>query len=121
MESIRTLDSNIYGINWKQEEKEILEMLEEAETPKDVKRLEGKLAKLRTSVGPRIKYKPICEYEGCTIAVSTEHGRAKPFCRNHVLENPYVQDMLLRYSQVDIVADRKRAKKAFEEMVNESS
>lgn len=62
----------------------------------------------------KIRQKPFCEFEGCAMRVSTEHGRPKPFCRDHVFENPYVKALLKRIENLDDKADRKRTKEAFE-------
>ena len=89
--SIRWLDPKYYGINWDATD----------ENPnKQVKSKE--------------RSKPICEFKGCHSSVSTKFGRPKPFCSNHVFENPYVQDLLERMEVLDPVADRKAAKQAFD-------
>jgi hypothetical protein len=62
----------------------------------------------------RERAKPNCQFKGCSMSVSTTYGRPKPFCKNHVLESPYVQDMLRRMEDIDPVEDRKQAKAAFE-------
>jgi hypothetical protein len=99
---MRNADPQIYGIDWNADD-----------DPKKSKTV-------------RPKNKPFCEFKGpfvgrksvqaqlvCGERVSTEHGRHKPFCKNHVLENLYVQDLLLRYRLLDDKADRKKAKEAF--------
>lgn len=61
----------------------------------------------------RIREKPFCEFKDCKNRVSTEFGKPKPFCKDHVLENPYVKDLLKRMELIDPNEDRKRANAAF--------
>lgn len=67
----------------------------------------------------RIREKPFCELAGCNNRVSTEFGKPKPFCKDHVLENPYVKNMLKQMALIDPKEDRKRANAAFEEAKKE--
>lgn len=89
--SVKWMDPKIYGIDWSADD----------EAPK--------------SNGKRVREKPLCEKAGCGQRVSTEFRKPKPFCKDHVLENPYVQDLLRRMEDIDPKEDRKRANKAFEE------
>lgn len=89
-QSIRWSDPKIYGINWDAEDDDPLKQ-----------------------VKPRQKEKPFCRVENCFERVSTEHGRPKPYCKDHVFENPYVQDLLKRYELLDEKEDRKKANAAF--------
>lgn len=90
--SVKWMDPKFYGINW------------DADDENPNKR-----------VKKREREKPFCTYQGCLERVSTEHGRPKPFCKDHVLENPYVQDLLKRMEAIDPNEDRKRANAAFKE------
>ena len=103
MKKMRNADPQIYGIDW--------------DTDDDTSEKKTR----------RPKNKPLCEYRGpfvgqedvqaqltCVERVSTEHGRHKPFCKDHVFENPYVQDVLRRYAQLNVKEDRKNAKEAFQ-------
>ena len=85
------IDPKIYGIDWNADD----------ENPNKKK-------------PPVIREKPFCEIKGCDQRVSTEHGRPKPFCKDHVFENPYVQDLLERMKDIDPKEDRKKANAAFE-------
>ena len=91
--SVKWMDPKIYGIDWDADD----------EDPKP------------TKTKNRVREKPFCELPGCSSRVSTEFGRPKPFCKDHVLENPYVQDMLKRMEGIDPKEDRKRANRVFEE------
>ena len=84
--STKWMDPKYYGINWDASD----------EDP-------------NKQVVKREKAKPICKLTGCTMSVSTKFGKPKPFCKDHVLENPYVQDMLKRMELIDPKEDRKRA------------
>jgi hypothetical protein len=99
---MRNADPEVYGIDWNADD-----------DPK----------KNKTS---RPKNKPFCEYTGpfvgqgrvqaqlvCGERVSTEHGKYKPYCKDHVFENPYVQYVRAMYAQLDEKEDRKKAKAAF--------
>lgn len=89
--SVKWMDPKFYGINW------------DADDENPDKR-----------IVKRERAKPLCTFAGCTMRVSTEYGRPKPFCKDHVLENPYVKDMLKRMEGIDPKEDRKRANAAFE-------
>ena len=86
----RWIDPTIYGIDWDADD----------EAP-------------RKKPKQLIREKPFCEIEECSNRVSTEHGRPKPFCKDHVFENPYVQDLVKRIAALDDKADRKQTKEAF--------
>lgn len=98
MDSVKFMDPNIYGIDWNTDD-------------------DGNTRKAKP------KDKPFCEFQGATVGegdtsafiacserVSTEFGKPKPFCKDHVFENPYVQDLLKRYAQIDENEERKRVR-----------
>ena len=88
--SVKWMDPKFYGIDWDADD----------DAPKKHKSEK------------RERAKPACEFKGCLLSVSTEFGKPKPFCKNHVLENPYVKDMLKRMESIDPVEDRKLANAA---------
>lgn len=96
--SVKFLDNLIYGVNWDATDEE---------------------PDKEASIEARIKEKPFCEIEGCTERVSTEFGRPKPYCKDHVFENPYVKDLVKRLEALDDAKDQKAAKCAFEKLKKE--
>jgi len=97
--SVKWCDPQVYGIDWDATD----------EDPKTSK-----------PSGPIIRAKPVCEYDGCELAVSTEFNKPKPYCRDHVFENPYVQDVLRRYQELDEREDRKLTAERWELMKKEA-
>ena len=91
---IKVSNPDIYGIDWDNDESD------------------GKIKRKRE------REKPFCEIPECNNRVSTEFGRPKPYCKDHVFENPYVKDLLLRMEQIDPVEDRKRANEVFQKMLD---
>lgn len=88
VQTLRTLSTDIYGIDWD-------------------------LDDFGNTTATRERYKPFCEYPNCGQRVSTEFGRPKPYCKDHVEENPYVKDLLSRIAEVNDKEDRKKAEEAF--------
>ena len=66
MDSIRLLNTDIYGIDWN-------------------------VAETNIKKKACVREKPFCTIEGCTNRVSTKHGKPKPWCTEHILESPYVK------------------------------
>ena len=97
MDSIRFTDPAIYGIDWS---------IDDEGNRKNTKPKDKPFCEFRVMVGKSDSR----AYLNCSERVSTESGKPKPFCKDHVLENPYVQDMLKRYAQIDPVEERKRVK-----------
>ena len=91
---IKWLDLKLYGIDWNETD-------------------DGS-----SKAKQREREKPFCEIDGCENRVSAKHGAPKPFCLDHVFENPYVQDLLKRQSELDIEEDTRNAK-AFDKAATE--
>ena len=96
--SIKHVDSNVYGIDW------------HIDDDGNTKKTKPKNKPFCVFQGDAVGMSDTRAFVGCPERVSTEHDKPKPFCADHVLENPYVQNMLERYASIDPAAERKRAK-----------
>lgn len=88
--SIKSVDPKHYGVNWHSNDEDPTKQLKSRE-----------------------REKPFCEIEDCNNRVSTEFGKPKPFCKDHVFENPYVKNLIKKMESLDVASDRKTANEAF--------
>jgi hypothetical protein len=97
MNSIKFADPNIYGIDWN---------IDDEGNTKKVKPQNKSFCEWQVEVGEG----NASAYLVCLERVSTERGRPKPYCADHVFENLYVQDLLKRYYNIDHTEELKRVK-----------
>jgi len=97
MQTGKWVDPLIYGIDWNADDDEPKKQVKKTST-----KTKSSMSKLE------------CTIDGCKNRVSAEKGKPKPWCKDHVFESPYVQDMLQRYAELDDKEDRRIANEKYE-------
>lgn len=71
------------------------------------------------------KNKTDCKFPGCDKQVTTEFGRPKPYCTDHIDESPYIKDLKKKVDEFyagepeSELKERNRAREAFEKAEEE--